>query len=95
MQDIKLLLDMDAIVSLLPPEARDSLFRRQPRSRSFGQVGYSDGEFERPLSAARADVAQIRDRTRAREKLLRRHGDGCGDGKAAVPSAGSGAALGR
>jgi hypothetical protein len=69
-QDIKLLLDMDAIVSLLAPEAQDSLFRRQPRSRSFGQAGYSDGEFERLLSAARADVAQIRDRIRAGEELV-------------------------
>ncbi|MFE4873449.1 hypothetical protein [Streptomyces sp. NPDC056682] len=49
-QDIKLLLDMDAIVSLLAPEARDSLVRRQPRSRSFGQAGYSDGEFKRLLA---------------------------------------------
>ena len=73
MQDIKLLLDMDAIVSLLAPEARDSLVRRQPRSRSFGQAGYSDGEFKRLLSAARADVARIRDRIASGEKLVRRH----------------------
>lgn len=71
-QDIKLLLDMDAIVPLLAPEARGSLVRRQPRSRSFGQAGYSDGEFKRLLSAARADVAQIRDRIAAGEELVRR-----------------------
>lgn len=83
-QDIKLLLDMDAIVSLLGPEARDSLIRRQPRSRGFGQAGYSDGEFERLLSAARTDIAQIRDRIRAGEELVRRHSDGAGDAKAAM-----------
>jgi hypothetical protein len=82
--DIKLLLDMDAIVALVPPEARDALARRQPRSRSAGQAGYSDGEFERLLSAARADVARIRDRIAAGEDLVRRHRDGGGNGKAAV-----------
>jgi len=79
-QDIKLLLDMDAIVPLLAPAARDSLHRRHQRSRAFGRAGYSDGEFARLLSAARADVAQIRDRIRAGEELIRRHGAG----KAAV-----------
>ncbi|MFF1446368.1 hypothetical protein [Streptomyces sp. NPDC058295] len=83
-QDIKLLLDMDAIVSLLAPEAWDSLVRRQPRSRGFGQASYSDGRFQRLLSAARADVAHIRDRIRAGEELVRRHSDGSGGGKAVL-----------
>ncbi|MCX4596981.1 hypothetical protein OG819_47345 [Streptomyces sp. NBC_01549] len=83
-QDIKLLLDMDAIVSLLAPEAQDSLVRRQPRSRGFGQAGYSDGEFEQLLAAARADVAFIRDRIRSGEDLVSRHCDGAGDEKAAL-----------
>lgn len=38
------------------------LVRRQPRSRGFGRAGHSAGEFERLPAAARADVAQIRDR---------------------------------
>lgn len=52
-------------------DAIDYTCRRVGTPNPVGLPGYSDGEFSRLLTAARADVAMIRDRIRSAESLIR------------------------
>lgn len=55
---------------MLDSSVHNYLGLRRPRVRPPSLSGYSDGEFARLVTAARKDVAAIRDRIDASEKLL-------------------------
>ncbi|WP_394622408.1 hypothetical protein JNUCC0626_49620 (plasmid) [Lentzea sp. JNUCC 0626] len=60
--------------TLMAPQVVDFLQQRLPgRNHLGGEPGYSDGELTRLVSAARADVAAIRDRIKAGEDLVVRY----------------------
>jgi hypothetical protein len=58
--------------SRLRPDVMDWLGQRCPCKRRSGVPGYSEQEFRRIMTAARSDVAAIRDRIHATERLLAR-----------------------
>ncbi len=68
-RELRLLFDCPATWNLLTQETRDYLGRRAPVKRP-AQSGYSDGELNRIIAAARREVARIRDRIAAGENLL-------------------------
>lgn len=63
------LLMLDPLRGVVAPEVID-FTRRRLSSRGVGRPGYSDGELARVVSAARADVAALRDRIRAAERQI-------------------------
>ncbi|MEY2231623.1 hypothetical protein [Streptomyces sp. BF23-19] len=72
-QALSRLFDLAPMAGLMDPAALDFARRRtQWKTKHIGVGGYSDGEFTRLTSAARTDVAAIRDRITAGEVLLER-----------------------
>jgi len=82
--EARLLLTMTALRDTVCADVLDHIQRRLPAPRdpepapagTGGKrltTGYSDGELARLLAALRADAAEIRDRIRAGEDLLRRY----------------------
>jgi hypothetical protein len=73
-REICLLAKRPAIAEHLDADVRDYLFRRIDRwQQRPPKPGYSDGELNRLVRAARADVAEIRDRIRAGWDLVARY----------------------
>ncbi|MCT6779855.1 hypothetical protein LXH09_24740 [Streptomyces sp. CS7] len=56
----------------LPEDAWDALKRRLTKPKRASVSGYSDGEFDRLIAAARMDTARIVRRIRSGEELIRR-----------------------
>jgi hypothetical protein len=72
-RDVRGVLLLDPIRDFLTPDIVDLLQTRLPvRQKPEGVAGYSEGEFTRLVSAARADVAAIRSRLKAGDELLTR-----------------------
>ncbi|PPJ25648.1 hypothetical protein C5F51_22750 [Nocardia nova] len=74
-REICLLAKSPALESLLDAPVRDYMRRRTEwwQNKRVAPPGYSDGELNRIVRAARADVAQIRDRIRAGRGLVARY----------------------
>lgn len=74
-REICLLSKSPALGSLLDAPVRDYMLRRTEwwQNKRIVPPGYSDGELKRIVRAARADVAQIRDRIRAGWDLVDRY----------------------
>lgn len=69
--DVRLLLRQPALREHLGPAVLNYLARRVDKRRKLpGESGYSDGELTRLVSAARTEVAAVRDRIEAGERLL-------------------------
>lgn len=69
---IALIMESRPLRDLLAQDVLDFLGQRRQPDRGGGRPGYSDGEFRRLVSAARADTANIRNRIHAGERLLAR-----------------------
>lgn len=65
-------LDMQPLSGQVRPDVLDHLAQRSEHWSPRSKPGYSDREFGQMVSAARADVANIRNRIRAGERLLAR-----------------------
>jgi hypothetical protein len=68
--DLRLLFGCPPLPNLVSAKVMDYLARRVDKGRLPTKPGYSDGEMARLVAAARADVAAIRDRLDAGERLL-------------------------
>ncbi|NGY65082.1 hypothetical protein G7043_39835 [Lentzea sp. NEAU-D13] len=67
---LRLIVRQPALRDLLSPAVLTYLGRRDMNTKKPGAPGYSDGEWARLVAAARADVAAIRDRIDAGERLV-------------------------
>ncbi|MFE0207357.1 hypothetical protein [Streptomyces sp. NPDC058985] len=65
---IRMLLATKALRPVVDEQVAVALQRRPVRPQ-WGVAGYSNGEFERLIAAARADTARVRDRIRAGQRL--------------------------
>lgn len=72
-RELGLVLKSRALRELVPAEVVDFADRRKGKTQPTPKPGYSDREFGQLVTAARADVANIRDRIRAGDKLVDRH----------------------
>lgn len=71
--ELRRLFGSTAVRTQLPVEVWDAINRRITRATGTAVGGYSDGEWDRLVAAARADSARILRRIRAGEDLLRRY----------------------
>ncbi|MGW0908118.1 hypothetical protein [Streptomyces sp. NPDC002853] len=69
---IRTLFSDQRLVGRIPEPAMNALNRTLPKPRGQAVGGYSSGEWDRLVAAARADTARIARRIRAAEELLRR-----------------------
>jgi hypothetical protein len=72
-RDVGKVLQSRALRGLVSTEVLDYASRRVEKAQPVPKPGYSDREFVALVSAARADVANIRDRIRAGERLVERY----------------------
>jgi hypothetical protein len=71
-RELRLLLEHEQVSRQIPPGARDAL-RRRFKIPVGGVGGFSDGEWDRLVAAARADSAAIARRVRAGLDLVKRY----------------------